>query len=133
MDEPTVSVHVAGSHHTETGTQFPTSEVECRNLYLRHALTSAPEPLGTEYTVPESFTQPPVTLTNDTALISWATATFMPGHRLVAELPNNEPMSDEHNSLLPPDAFHLPIGRAATTTVYRDVLHESRLLLPYVK
>jgi predicted acyl esterase len=60
-------------------------------------------------------------------------ATFMPGHQLLAELSNNEPMSDEHNSLLPPDAFHLPIGRPTTTTVYRDALHESRLVLPYVK
>lgn len=60
-------------------------------------------------------------------------ATFMPGHKLVVELSNNEPMADEHNALLPPDAFHLPIGRRTTTTVYRDAEHPSRLLLPYVK
>ena len=59
--------------------------------------------------------------------------TFLPGHKLVAELSNNEPMSDEHNSLLPPDAFHLPIGRRTTTTVYRDAHHESRLVLPFAR
>ena len=227
MDEPAVSVHVEGSNATETGTQFPTKEIEHRNLYLRprHVLAQSPEPLGPEYAAPESFTQLPMTLTNDTAVISWSTAkfteptelmgtgaahifaaidqddtnfilrlwdvapngrrqlvttgylkasqneldeerstegnpihphtskapvtpgeineyviriypfaaTFMPGHQLLAELSNNEPMSDEHNSLLPPDAFHLPIGRPTTTTVYRDALHESRLVLPYVK
>ena len=60
-------------------------------------------------------------------------ATLLPGHRLIVELSNNEPVSDEHNSMLPPDAFHLPIGRKTTTTVYRDATHHSHILLPYVK
>ena len=38
-----------------------------------------------------------------------------PGHRLVVELSNNEPLADEHNALLPPDAFHLPVGRPSRT------------------
>ena len=58
-------------------------------------------------------------------------ATVLPGHRIVAELSTNEPLSDEHNSLLPPDAFHLPVGRAVTTTIYRDAQHPSRLVLPF--
>jgi hypothetical protein len=33
--------------------------------------------------------------------------TFKAGHVLAAELSNGEPRADEHNSLLPPDAFHL--------------------------
>jgi hypothetical protein len=35
-------------------------------------------------------------------------ATFLPGHKLVVELSDGEPLSDAHNALLPPDAFHLP-------------------------
>lgn len=58
-------------------------------------------------------------------------ATFLPGHRLVAELSNNEPVADAHNALLPPDAFHLPVGRPVTHKVYRDADHPSRLVLPF--
>lgn len=57
--------------------------------------------------------------------------TFLPGHRMVVELSNNEPLADEHNALLPPDAFHLPVGRAVTHKVYRDAAHRSRLVLPF--
>lgn len=57
--------------------------------------------------------------------------TFMPGHKLVVELSNNEPLADEHNSLLPPDAFHLPVGRPVTHKIYRDAEHPSRLVLPF--
>ena len=58
-------------------------------------------------------------------------ATFLPGHRLVVELSNDEPLADEHNALLPPDAFHLPVGRPVTHKIYRDAQHPSRLVLPY--
>ncbi|GAA5028849.1 CocE/NonD family hydrolase [Microbacterium fluvii] len=58
-------------------------------------------------------------------------ATFLPGHTLVVELSNDEPLVDEHNSLLPPDAFHLPVGRPVTHTIYRDARHPSRLVLPF--
>lgn len=58
-------------------------------------------------------------------------ATFLPGHRLVVELSNDEPLADEHNALLPPDAFHLPVGRPVTHRVYRDAEHPSRLVLPF--
>ena len=54
------------------------------------------------------------------------TNTFKPGHKLVVELSNNEPMEDEHNALLPPDAFHLPVGRPVTHKIYRDAEHPSR-------
>ena len=47
-------------------------------------------------------------------------STFRPGHRLVVELSNDEPLADEHNALLPPDAFHLPVGRPVTHKIYRD-------------
>lgn len=57
---------------------------------------------------------------------------FLPGHKLVVELMCDEPLVDEHNALLPPDAFHLPVGRAVTHTVYRDSEHLSRLVLPFV-
>ncbi len=57
---------------------------------------------------------------------------FKPGHRLVAELMCNEPFVDEHNSLLPPDAFHLPVGRPVMHTLYRDADHPSRFVLPFV-
>lgn len=56
---------------------------------------------------------------------------FLPGHRLVLELSNNEPMADEHNALLPPDSFHLPVGRPVTHRIYRDAAHPSRLVLPF--
>ncbi len=58
-------------------------------------------------------------------------ATLRPGHRLVAELSNDEPPADDHNALLPPDAFHLPVGRAVTHKIYRDAAHHSRLVLPF--
>jgi predicted acyl esterase len=58
-------------------------------------------------------------------------ATFLPGHRLVVELSNDEPLADEHNALLPPDSFHLPVGRAVTHKIYRDAVHPSRLVLPF--
>lgn len=57
--------------------------------------------------------------------------TFKPGHRLVVELSNDEPLADAHNSLLPPDAFHLPVGRPVTHKIYRDAAHQSRLVLPF--
>jgi len=57
--------------------------------------------------------------------------TFKPGHRLVVELSNAEPLADEHNALLPPDAFHLPVGRPVTHKIYRDAAHHSRLVLPF--
>ncbi len=41
------------------------------------------------------------------------------------------PLADEHNALLPPDAFRLPVGRPVTRTVYRDAAHPSRLVLPF--
>jgi predicted acyl esterase len=58
-------------------------------------------------------------------------ATFLPGHRLVVELSNDEPLADEHNALLPSDAFHLPVGRPVTHKIYRDATHPSRLVLPF--
>ena len=48
----------------------------------------------------------------------------------MAELSNDEPLADAHNALLPPDAFHRPVGRAVTHKIYRDALHHSRLVLP---
>lgn len=57
---------------------------------------------------------------------------FRVGHKLVVELMCNEPLVDDYNSLLPPDAFHLPVGRPVTHTVYRDTEHKSRLVLPFV-
>ncbi|MFD5122226.1 CocE/NonD family hydrolase [Streptomyces sp. NPDC058385] len=58
-------------------------------------------------------------------------ATFRPGHRLVTELSNDEPLADAHNALLPPDAFHLPVGRPVTHKIFRDAAHPSRLVLPF--
>lgn len=60
-------------------------------------------------------------------------ATFQPGHRLTVELSNDEPLADEHNALLPPDAFHLPVGRPVTHKIYRDAAHPSRLVLPFTR
>lgn len=56
---------------------------------------------------------------------------FKAGHKLVVELMCNEPLVDDHNALLPPDAFHLPVGRSVTHTIYRDATHPSRLVLPF--
>ncbi|MEV8563825.1 CocE/NonD family hydrolase C-terminal non-catalytic domain-containing protein [Streptomyces sp. NPDC051917] len=58
-------------------------------------------------------------------------ATFQPGHRLVVELSNDEPLADAHNALLPPDAFHLPVGRPVAHKIYPDAAHSSRLVLPF--
>ena len=60
-------------------------------------------------------------------------ASFQPGHRLTVELSNAEPLVDDHNSLLPPDAFHLPVGRPVAHKIYRDAEHPSRLVLPFTK
>ncbi|MCQ1953581.1 CocE/NonD family hydrolase [Arthrobacter sp. zg-Y238] len=59
--------------------------------------------------------------------------TFLPGHRLTVELSNDEPLADEHNALLPPDSFHLPVGRPVTHKIYRDAAHPSRLVLPFTR
>lgn len=56
---------------------------------------------------------------------------FLPGHRLELELMCDEPLVDAHNSLLPPEAMHLPSGRATAHKVYRDAAHPSRLVLPH--
>jgi hypothetical protein len=56
---------------------------------------------------------------------------FRAGHKLVLELMCDEPLVDEHNSLLPPDAFHLPVGRPVTHTIYRDAEHPSRLVMGF--
>ncbi|MFD6895847.1 CocE/NonD family hydrolase [Rhodococcus sp. NPDC060086] len=58
-------------------------------------------------------------------------ATILPGHKIVAELSCNEPLFDDHNALLPPDAFHVPVGRPVTHKIYRDAAHPSRLVLPF--
>jgi hypothetical protein len=55
----------------------------------------------------------------------------MPAQRLAVELSNDEPLSDAHNALLPPDAFHLPVGRPVAHKIYRDARHHSRLVLPF--
>lgn len=60
-------------------------------------------------------------------------ATFLPGHRLVVELSDDEPLADQHDALLPPDAFHLPAGRPVTHMIYRAALHPSRLVLPFTR
>ncbi|WP_239067503.1 CocE/NonD family hydrolase C-terminal non-catalytic domain-containing protein [Actinomadura bangladeshensis] len=60
-------------------------------------------------------------------------AALRSGHRLVAELSNDEPLTDAHNALLPPDAFHLPVGRPVTHKIYRDASHPSRLVLPFTR
>jgi len=65
-------------------------------------------------------------------LYPFATA-FRPGHKLVLELLCNEPMVDAHNALLPPEAMHLPSGRATAHKVFRDASHPSRLVLPFTK
>ncbi|KES05039.1 hypothetical protein BU52_21690 [Streptomyces toyocaensis] len=58
-------------------------------------------------------------------------STFLPGHKPVVELSDDEPRADAHHALLPPDAFHLPVGRLVTHRIYRDAAHPSRLVLPF--
>ncbi|WP_017934524.1 CocE/NonD family hydrolase [Nocardioides sp. Iso805N] len=58
-------------------------------------------------------------------------ATILPGHKVTVEVSCDEPLVDDHNSLLPPDAFHVPVGRPVTHTIYRDAQHPSRLVLPF--
>jgi putative CocE/NonD family hydrolase len=57
---------------------------------------------------------------------------FKAGHRIQLELACNEPLSEAHAQLLPPDSYHLPSGRATAHKVYRDAAHPSRLLLPVI-
>ena len=57
--------------------------------------------------------------------------TFTQGHRLELEMSCDEPLVDDHNSLLPPDAFHLPVGRPVTHKIFRDAHYPSRLVLPF--
>lgn len=224
MDEPAVTVHVEGSRTYVSGAQWPPKTTEFRELFLRprHKLSLQPEPMGPEYAAPDGFYQAPLTVTDQTQILSWSTdpfteptemmgqgaahlfaeidqddtnfilrfwdyapggtrqlvtsaylkashhelderssygdphhphtrrqpitpgdineyvlriypfaATFLPRHRLVVELSNGEPLTDEHNALLPPDAFHLPVGRPVTHKIYRDAHHPSRLVLPF--
>ncbi|MEV7020091.1 hypothetical protein [Streptomyces sp. NPDC093991] len=55
-----------------------------------------------------------------------ASAAFLPDHTPVAELSGNEPPADAHNALLPPDAFHPPVGRPVTHRIHRAAAHPSR-------
>ena len=57
---------------------------------------------------------------------------FKAGHRIQLELACNEPLSEAHAQLLPPDSYHLPSGRATAHKIYRDAEHPSRLLLPVI-
>ena len=57
---------------------------------------------------------------------------FKAGHRIELEIRSQEPWDDPLAALLPPDAFHLPSGRATTHKIYRDRDHLSHLLLPVI-
>jgi uncharacterized protein len=58
---------------------------------------------------------------------------FKAGHRIELEIASLEPIfGDEFIGLLPPDALHLPSGRATTHKIYRDKGHPSHLLLPVI-
>ena len=35
------------------------------------------------------------------------------------------------STLHTPDAFHLPVGRPVAHKIYRDAVHQSRLVLPF--
>lgn len=57
---------------------------------------------------------------------------FKPGHKLELELTCNESFVDTHAALLPPDSYHLPVGRPVTHKIYRDSRYPSRLVLPII-
>jgi hypothetical protein len=48
------------------------------------------------------------------------------------EIRSQEASDDPLAALLPPDASHLPSGRATTHKIYRDKEHPSHLLLPLI-
>jgi len=57
---------------------------------------------------------------------------FKAGHRVELEIRSQEGSDDPMAALLPPDASHLPSGRATTHKIYRDKDHPSYLLLPLI-
>jgi len=57
---------------------------------------------------------------------------FRAGHRIELEIRSQEASDDPMAALLPPDATHLPSGRATTHKIYRDAEHPSYLLLPVI-
>ncbi|MFJ8187703.1 hypothetical protein [Streptomyces sp. NPDC096105] len=61
-----------------------------------------------------------------------ASAAFLPGHKPVAQLSDNEPPADARNAPLPPDAFPPPVGRPVTHRIHRDAAHPSRAVLPFI-
>jgi uncharacterized protein len=61
--------------------------------------------------------------------MSWV---FKAGHRIELEIRSQEASDDPLAALLPPDASHLPSGRATTHKIYRDKEHPSHLLLPVI-
>ncbi len=61
--------------------------------------------------------------------MSWV---FKAGHRIELEIGSQEASDDPSVALLPPDASHLPSGRATTHKMYRDREHQSYLLLPVI-
>jgi hypothetical protein len=61
--------------------------------------------------------------------MSWV---FKAGHRIELEVGSQEASDDPAVALLPPDASHLPSGRATTHKIYRDKEHQSHLLLPVI-
>jgi predicted acyl esterase len=57
---------------------------------------------------------------------------FKAGHRIELEIRSQEASDDPLAALLPPDASHLPSGRAVTHKIHRDKDHPSHLLLPVI-
>lgn len=55
------------------------------------------------------------------------------GMEPMIRVPPGTAPADAHDALLPPDAFHLPVGRPVTHKIYRDAAHPSRLVLPFTK
>jgi predicted acyl esterase len=57
---------------------------------------------------------------------------FRAGHRIELEIKSVESTSDPSLALLAPDSFHLNSSRSTTHKIYRDRVHQSRLLLPVI-
>ena len=82
------------------------------------SMTAPPSATPTTRT-PASCGSSPGTIEGYVARLHPFDNVFQPGHRPVVELSNDEPLADEHNALLPPDAF--------------PSVHQSQLVLPLTK
>ncbi len=79
MDEPKIQVFVEGARQWRGEEEWPLARTRWTKYFLRprHKLSTAPEPLETQYAPPDGFYQAPYTVTSDAQSVKWTSAPLM--------------------------------------------------------